>query len=72
VAKFSVEGEGPVFQVLELAEVPDMKDGPSRAVLCIITTCVAFILSIVFVLVRHTVRKIRNDPEAMKKIAGPR
>lgn len=70
LAKLSIEAEEPVFQVLELAEVPDKKSGPSRSIICIVTTLVAFFFSIILVFILNAVRNIKNDPEKLKKLKG--
>lgn len=70
IAKLNAEGEGPIFQVLELAEAPDVKSGPSRGVLCIVVTMAAFFLSIMLSFILNAVRNIRQDPERMRKLKG--
>ena len=49
LTKLSLEGEDPIFQVLELADVPDMKAGPSRTLLVIVISLAGFFISIIFV-----------------------
>jgi tyrosine-protein kinase Etk/Wzc len=70
MAKFSAESQEPAFQVLELAEVPDQKSGPSRALILILTTMASFFISIVYVFTLEEVKKIKNDPKTMKRIMG--
>jgi uncharacterized protein involved in exopolysaccharide biosynthesis len=70
LAKLNVEGEEPVFQVLELAEAPDLKSGPSRSIIVIVTTFAAFFFSVILAFVMNAWRNIRNDPERMKKLRG--
>lgn len=70
LAKLSIEAEEPVFQILELAEVPDKKSGPSRSIICIVTTLVAFSFSIILAFILNAIRNIKKDPEKIKKLKG--
>ena len=70
LTKLSIEGEEPIFQILELAEVPDRKSGPSRSIICIVTVFVAFFLSIITAFILNAVKNIKNDPEKMKRLKG--
>lgn len=68
--KLSLEAEAPIFQVLELADVPDKKSSPSRSLICIITVFIAFFLSIIMSFILNAIKNIKNDPERMKKLRG--
>ena len=68
--KVTMASESPVFQVLEYAEVPDMKYGPSRGLICIIVTFAAGFFSVFLAFVMNAVSNIRKDPEAMAKLRG--
>jgi uncharacterized protein involved in exopolysaccharide biosynthesis len=68
--KVNMASENPVFQILELAEVPDMKSGPSRGTLCIIVTFAAGFFSIFLAFVLNAIINIKKDPEAMAKLRG--
>jgi len=68
--KVTMASETPVFQVLEYAEVPDKKSGPSRGVLCVIVIFSAFFLSVFLVFLLNTIDNIKKDPEAMAKLKG--
>lgn len=68
VTKLALQGEDPVFQVLELAEAPDKKSGPSRAKICIVATVAGFFLSVLAAFVLEAVKKLRNDKEAIAKL----
>ena len=70
LTKLSIEGEEPIFQILELAEVPDRKSGPSRSIICIVTVFAAFFLSIITAFILNAVKNIKNDPEKMKRLKG--
>jgi uncharacterized protein involved in exopolysaccharide biosynthesis len=68
--KVTMASEKPVFQILEHAEVPDRKSGPSRGMICIIVTAAAAFFSIFLAFVLNAVGNIRKDPEAMAKLRG--
>ena len=68
--KLSLEAEAPIFQVLELADVPDKKSSPSRSLICIITVFIAFFLSIIISFILNAIKNIKHDPERMKKLRG--
>jgi uncharacterized protein involved in exopolysaccharide biosynthesis len=68
--KITMASEKPVFQILELAEVPDRKSGPSRGMLCIIATLGAGFFGVFLAFVMNAVANIRKDPEAMAKLRG--
>ncbi|GHT83955.1 hypothetical protein FACS1894137_06330 [Spirochaetia bacterium] len=68
--KVTMASEKPVFQILEMAEVPDQKSGPSRGLICIIVTFAAGFLSVFLAFVLNAVENIKKDPEAMAKLRG--
>lgn len=68
--KISMASEQPVFQILEYAEVPDEKSGPSRGLLCIIITLSAGCLSVCIVFILNAIEEIKKDPVRMSKLKG--
>lgn len=70
LAKLNAEGQEPAFQVLEGAEPPDKKSGPSRSVICVVATMAGFFLAVLAAFVLEAVGNIRKDPEAMAKLKG--
>jgi len=68
--KIEIASESPIFQVLEYAEVPDQKSGPSRGMICIIVTFAAGFLSIFLAFALNAVSNIKKDPQAMAKLRG--
>jgi uncharacterized protein involved in exopolysaccharide biosynthesis len=70
LTKIEMDSEAPVFQILELAEVPDQKSGPSRGLICIIVTFAAGFFAIFLAFVLNAVENIKKDPEAMAKLKG--
>jgi len=72
LAKLNASGQGDTFQVIELAEIPDQKSGPSRAMLCIVATMAGFFFSVLLAFVLEAIANIKKDPEAMAKLRGDR
>lgn len=72
VSKLSTEGDSPIFQILELAEVPEVKSGPSRGMISIIVTVTAFFLSVFLAFVLEYVDRVRHDPVEMAKLQSLR
>jgi uncharacterized protein involved in exopolysaccharide biosynthesis len=68
--KVTMASEKPVFQVLELAEVPDQKSGPSRGLICIITTLGAAFLGAFLAFIANALSDIKKDPAVMAKFGG--
>jgi uncharacterized protein involved in exopolysaccharide biosynthesis len=68
--KINMASEKPVFQILETAEVPDMKSKPGRGMLCIIVTFAAAFFAVFLAFVLNAVANIKNDPQAMAKLRG--
>jgi uncharacterized protein involved in exopolysaccharide biosynthesis len=62
--------ENPVFQILEMAEAPDMKSGPGRGMLCVIVVFAAGFFAVFLAFVLNAVSNIKNDPDAMAKLRG--
>lgn len=70
ILKVTLASERPVFQVLERAEVPDQKSGPSRGMLCIIVTFAAGFFSVFLAFLLNAIDNIKKDPQAMAKLKG--
>ena len=68
--RVTMASENPIFQILELAEAPDRKSGPSRALLCIAVTLAAGFFSVLLAFVLNAVSLVKKDPEAMAKLRG--
>lgn len=68
--KITMASEQPIFQILEYAEVPDSKSGPSRGKLCIIITFAAFFVSIFIVFALNAISNMKKDPEVVQKFKG--
>ena len=70
--KVTMASEQPVFQILEYAEVPDRKSGPSRGMLCIIVTFAAGFFSVFLAFLLNAIKNVRADPVAMAKLSSKR
>lgn len=68
--KITMDSEQPVFQILEYAEVPDKKSGPSRGKLCIIVTFAAFFIAVCLAFLLNAIDNVKKDPVAMAKLKG--
>jgi len=66
--KVTMASEKPVFQILEMAEVPDQKSGPSRGLLCVIVVFAGGFLAVFLAFILNALANIRQDPEAMAKL----
>ena len=66
--KITMASEQPVFQILDYAEVPEQKSGPSRGKIMIITAFAAFFISVFLAFLKNAIKNIKNDPDAMKKL----
>jgi len=68
--KVNMASEKPVFQILELAEVPERKSGPARSKLCFIVVFAAGFFAVFLAFALNAITNIKNDPEVMKKLKG--
>ena len=69
LTKLSLESVS-MFQIIEAPEVPDMKSGPSRGSLCVITTLLALLTSIFLAFILNVIKKIRKNPIILKRLMG--
>jgi len=68
--KISMASEKSIFQILEFAEVPEKKSGPSRGKMCVVFTFGAAFFAVFLAFVLNAVASIKNNPEVMKKLRG--
>jgi uncharacterized protein involved in exopolysaccharide biosynthesis len=66
--RVTMDSESPVFQILEMAEIPDQKSGPGRGMICVIVTAGAGFFSVFLAFVLNAIENIRKDPEEMAKL----
>lgn len=68
-ARLEEAREGTVFQLLEPAQPPERKSGPRKAIMAIVATLGTFVLMLVYLFIRRTIRKLGSDPVAGSKLA---
>ena len=68
--RVDMASERTIFQILEIAEVPDQKSGPSRGLISIIVTFAAGFFSVFLALARNAVDNIKKDTQSMAKLRG--
>ena len=66
--KIALASETPIFQVLEKAEVPDQKSGPSRGTIMIVTSFATLFFFIFLAFVLESIDNLKKDPEAIEKL----
>jgi tyrosine-protein kinase Etk/Wzc len=70
LTKLSLTGEEPTFQVLELAEAPEMKSGPSRGLIVLVATFAGLFLSVLLAFILNAWENMKSDSEAMGRLKG--
>jgi uncharacterized protein involved in exopolysaccharide biosynthesis len=70
IIKVTIASEQPIFQILEMAEVPDKKSGPSRTLICIIVIFAAGFFAVFLAFTLNAIANIKKDPDAMAKLRG--
>jgi len=71
-AQIETQDTSRVFQVIEPAEVPELKTAPSRGTICVIVTITAFFLSVFLAFVLEYFSKARSDPRESGKMQSIR
>jgi tyrosine-protein kinase Etk/Wzc len=70
VTRIAQGGTTTIFQVLDVAEVPERKSGPARSILVILGTFAGFFVSVVLAFLVNAAANIRSDPDARRRISG--
>lgn len=65
--KIGIASETPVFQILDMPEVPEKKSGPPRTKMCIIAFAAGLFFSIFLAFLLNAVQEIYRDPEVQAK-----
>lgn len=68
-ARIDEAREGAVIQVLEVAQPPERKSRPKKAVNAVLTTLAMFFVMVVFVIARHAMRGLARDQGTAEKLA---
>lgn len=58
------------FQIIEEAEIPEIKAGPSRGKICMIVTLAVFFLSVFFAFILEYFERVKADPVESEKLAA--
>ncbi|WP_028973466.1 GumC family protein [Spirochaeta cellobiosiphila] len=66
--KLSLQGQQPVFQVIEKAQIPDIKSGPHRSLIVIAGSLGGFFFSILLAFLKDSIRQIKKDPIKIRKL----
>jgi uncharacterized protein involved in exopolysaccharide biosynthesis len=69
LARLDEAREGAVIQVVDVAVPPERKSKPKKALIAIFATLTAFVLTLLFVLIRHALRVAADDPVSSEKLA---
>lgn len=72
LARLDESREGALIQVVDVASPPERKSRPKRAVAAVVTTGLGLLLALVFVVLRHSLRLARDDPETSRKLSALR
>ena len=70
VAKIDESREGAVIQVLDVAQPPEKKAKPKKALIAIIATLAAGFALLLFVFVRQALRNANQDSESAQKLTA--
>lgn len=68
LARVDESREGAVIQILDTATPPERKSKPQKALIAVIATLAAAFLLLLFVFVRHSMRKASEDQESAHKL----
>jgi uncharacterized protein involved in exopolysaccharide biosynthesis len=72
LAKVDEAREGAVIQVLDLAQAPERKSKPKKALIAVIATLAAGFALLLWVFVRQAMRNASNNPESASKLVALR
>ncbi|HUX12375.1 MAG TPA: GNVR domain-containing protein [Spirochaetia bacterium] len=67
-AKIEEQDNSGTFQIIEKAQVPEVKSAPSRSVIAIVVTLVAFFLAALTAFVMEYFDKVKQDPIEAEKL----
>ena len=72
LARIEESDPSRTFQVIEAAEVPEVKHWPSRTLVCLLGTMLAFLLSVLLAFFLEYLVRVRADPVEAAKLAAIR
>lgn len=68
LARVDEAREGAVIQVIDVAEIPEYKDKPKKALIAVFTTLITALILIIFVFAKEFINKSTNKLENFNKI----
>jgi uncharacterized protein involved in exopolysaccharide biosynthesis len=67
-AKLEADSTAKTFQVIERAEVPELKSGPSRGKISTIVTITVFFLAVFISFIMEYFERVKHDPIESAKL----
>jgi uncharacterized protein involved in exopolysaccharide biosynthesis len=69
-ARIDEHKDNPYLAQVDVAEVPELKTKPKKALIAVVTTLATAFLLLLFVFIRNTLRKVEQDFEIQQKLLG--
>ena len=69
-ARLDERKENPFLAQVDVAEVPELKAKPKKALIAVVTTLATGFLLLLFVFIRNGLRNAEQDPESKEKLLG--
>lgn len=71
-ARADESSEGSVMQVVDPARVPEHKSKPQKVLIALVSILVSGFTTLLFVLIRHALRRAQKDPTVSREISNVR
>ena len=62
--------DNPFLAQVDVAEVPELKAKPKKALIAVVTALATGFLLLLFVFIRNALRNAEQDPESKEKLSG--
>jgi len=69
-ARLDERKDNPFLAQVDVAEVPELKAKPKKALIAVVTTLATGFLLLLFVFIRNALRNAEHDPESKQKLSG--
>jgi uncharacterized protein involved in exopolysaccharide biosynthesis len=69
-ARLDERKDNPFLAQVDVAEVPELKAKPKKALIAVVTTLATGSLLLLFVFIRNTLRNAEQNPESKEKLSG--
>ena len=69
-ARLDERKDNPFLAQVDVAEVPELKAKPKKALIAVVTTLGTGFLLLLFVFIRNALRNAEQDPESKEKLSG--